>query len=458
MVNDVKRKKNDLFAYRPVAFLFKNPRVLFGIRVFVLLLFITALAYGFSAPNQREYHFNVTLFWSLFWPFIMVVSLGTLGSFFCSICPHAFLGRVLTRYGLKRTMPKWLNQPLIGLFLLVCVYWLPLYLFPDFFKSPLRSSLFFTIFTLLAWLNFFLFKEMSYCKSLCPIGAITASFSKVSFTYLKTYADACLTCKGLECAKACPYRLAPFTFEKRASMQQCKLCMECAHACEAVGWFVQKPSASLFKISKAGKSYEVWTYIIIACTATLSMIFHNALGNSPIAQNLPWKRLAHFLESTYGSFSFHVEGLIVLLFATLLGLGSTIGAYRVASYRYQISFRELLMTAGYAIAPIIIFGGMAQTLPFFLIHYGNEALNGILQLFNPLATPLDVFVPKNTPWLRGFALFHFMGFFIGVILLHVRIKRFIRSPYPWGLFLLLGAFHWLYGGLILMVIGVFVFA
>jgi len=456
LVRSIVRNQKDFFNYALTRFLFKNAFFLFALRLCVLGLFMVALMYGFFHPSSRTFHFNVGIFWSLFWPFFMVVSLGTFGALFCGICPHGFVGKYLTRYGLKRNMPTWMQNPLIGLGFLVLFYWLMLYLFPDSLKSPLAASLFFGAFTLVALLSFFLFKEMSYCKYLCPIGSITSAFSKVSFTKLATYQDACLTCKGYECAKACPYHLSPFNFDKNSSMKECKLCMECVSSCEAVGFFIQKPSASLFTLSKAGKMSEVWTYVIIACVASIAMILQNALGNSPIADSLPWRIAAHAYEERFGVSRVSIEGGVVLLLAITLTLTATVGIYTCASRWLKIPFKNIFLVAGYAIAPVVIFGGMAQTIPFFFTHYAHEAINGVVLLFDPLGTPWKAYVAKNSGWLKAFALMHFIGVFWGLKVLHVRVKQLGDLSHPWRTFFLLGTFHWLYLGLILFVIGVFI--
>lgn len=452
MVHTIKRKKSDLFDTKIGAFLGKNKLFLFLLRVGVLVIFFTALLYGFIQPDMQKYHLSVGLFWSFFWPFFMVVSLGTFGSVFCGICPHGFLGKYISRFGLQKSMPHWMQNPLIGLSFLVLGYWFLLYLFPDILKSPLITSLFFGLFTIVSFVSFFIFKDMSYCKYLCPIGSITASFSKVSATKLFTYQEACLTCKGFECAKACPYHLSPFNFEKKNSMQECKLCMECAHACAAVGFALQRPSNSLSKIDKAGKKSDIWTYIIIACVASVAMILQNALGNSPIASKLPWRIAAQNFGESFVS----VEGLLVLLLAIFLTCSFTLGVYKLASKLYNISFDVVFFTAGYAIAPLVIFGGMAQTIPFFFTHYGSETLNGIMLFFDANATLSNSFIHKTHPILKGFALLHFFGVFWGLWILKKRIALKNLAHHGVGFFLLLSSFHLLYLSLIIFIITIFI--
>ena len=106
MVKFVKRNKNDLFNYRPFAFVFKNKPFLLALRIFVILIFSLAIFNGFANPEPTTYNFTTAIFWSLFWPFFMVVTLGTIGSAFCGICPHGFLGKYITNFGLKLKVPK----------------------------------------------------------------------------------------------------------------------------------------------------------------------------------------------------------------------------------------------------------------------------------------------------------------------------------------------------------------
>lgn len=454
MVKFIKRNKNDLFNYRPFAFIFKNKPFLLAVRVFVIMIFSLAIYNGFANPEPTAYNFTTAIFWSLFWPFFMVITLGTIGSAFCGICPHGFLGKYITKFGLKLTTPKILQNPLIGLSFLIVFYWLVLYLFPHFLTSPLMSALFFFTFTLVAFILFFAFKDMSYCKYFCPIGSITASFSKVSPAWLATYQEECQKCTDFECAKACPYHLNPFNFDKKSSMQECKLCMECAQACEAVGLFVKKPASSLPTIKNQSKTSDIWTYILILWVASISMIFKNALGNSPIKNELPWKVFAQNIESRW-NLGFDVEGLLVLIITSLLTLIFSVGSYKLVSILTKIEFKKIFLTAGYSLAPIVIFGGMAQTLPFFFTHYGTETLNGILSLFGSDFIPFGPFIEKSNPVLKVFGLLHFFGVSLGIWILAKRFKTLQITNYKTLTFIILSSFHIFYISMIVFVIYVF---
>ena len=452
MVNFAKRSRNDLFRFSFFSLIFKNKRFVFWVRIISLLIFIGAILDGFLNPFETKNSFAVAIFWSFFWPFFMVVSLGAAGSVFCGICPHGFLGKYITKFGLKKQVPKIAQNPLIGLGFLIIGYWLTLYLFPGVLKSPLISSLFFLFFTFVALLSFFIFKDMSYCKYFCPIGSITSSFAKVSPTWLATYQNHCATCDDFACAKACPYHLSPFNFDKKGSMQECKLCMECANACEAVGFFATKPSRSLFKVNKSSKNSEIWTFILIVWVASISMILKNALGNSPIAPFLPWNIAAHKLTSEFGAFSFDVAGAIVLCLSFALVSIFSIANYLLASKIHKIEFQAIFQIAGYSVAPLVIFGGMAQTMPFFLTHYGPDTLNAIVALFDQSLATFGPFVQKSNHILKIFAMLHFFGVFWGLKILKSRIRTVKTNINQTALFWQLSAFHLFYLSMIILTI------
>ncbi|MFN3976760.1 MAG: 4Fe-4S binding protein [Aquificaceae bacterium] len=131
------RASSDIFGMPILSFLFKNKYMLAFYRLLTLFLLIYAIAYGFINPT-KENIFTNAVFWSIFWPFFMVISLPTLGNVFCMVCPHGFLGKHITKIGLKRRPPKWLANPYIGLIgSNILAYWFVIYTFPGFLRSPL---------------------------------------------------------------------------------------------------------------------------------------------------------------------------------------------------------------------------------------------------------------------------------------------------------------------------------
>lgn len=187
MVDYQKRDKNDLYNIPVLGAMFKNKTFIRVLQLSVLALFVYAIVFGVLFPTKEENIFTTTVFWSLFWPLFVVVTLSSLGRVFCGICPHGFLGKYVTGMGLKKKMPKFLANPMIGVLLLVIGFWLVYYVYPEAYKTPLAASIFFIVLTLISIVFFYVYRDMGYCKSICPIGTLMGGFGKISFTKLGTY-------------------------------------------------------------------------------------------------------------------------------------------------------------------------------------------------------------------------------------------------------------------------------
>ena len=377
MVEHIKRDKNDIYGWPVIGFMFKNPTFLLLLKLTVLGLFFYGIYYGFADQSQENL-FTKALFWGLFWPLFMVISLGTLGRVFCGICPHGFMGKYLTKWGLKKKMPKPLQNPMIGVMLLVIGWWALYYAYPGFFRSPFATAMLFLVMTLVAGVFYLLYADMGYCKSVCPIGAVSRGFSKVSFTWLGTYKESCSDCRSFECASACPQSLKPFTFDGRNSMTDCTLCMDCSSACEGVSFKVKKPSGSLFQKFQNHKA-EVWAFILIAGSITITMSFHHALGRSAIVEQFPWTQTARYFEGFFNFGMADSVGIFAFLYAISITLMLVAGGMYAASKIMKTEYSQTFYTLGYAFAPIFIIGGLSHLLESFFLHTASDITNGFIQ-------------------------------------------------------------------------------
>jgi len=440
MVSKIKRTINDIFNYKIGRLFFKNPRFILAVKLCVLMLFCFALFEAFFAPNAQN-HIANALFWSLFWPFFMVLSLATLGRVFCGICPHRFIGQILNKYALYKT-PKFLRNRFIGTAILLLSYWSMLYFFYDLLDSALASGIFFFVFTVYSFVIFSLFTKMDYCRYFCPIASVTNEFSKNAFMFLATYQSACSVCKGFECAKACPHGLSPFTFEKKESMHDCTLCMECTRACEAVGFFVKKPAFALQKVKKNESFSGAWTVFSITVVALISMSFYNALGASPLSQLMPWVVLGEQTSLT----GVNTEGFFAVLFALCFTGVFTLCIYIVTAKIFHLPVKEVFKAGIYSLVPLVLFGALAQTLPFFFTTYAPNIVSAFLN------HSVGAFIEKTDPVLRAFVLFHFVGLGVSSYVLYKRTALFAKNRLK--LFAMLSCFHIAY----LCLIGFIIYA
>ncbi len=421
MLTLIKQRANtDIFGIPILAFLFKNRYMLTFYRLFTLFLLLYAIAYGFINPTKDNI-FTKAVFWSIFWPFFMTISLPTLGSIFCMVCPHGFLGRYITRFGLRLRPPKRLSNPYIGFIgSNIIAYWFVLYTFPGFFRHPLATASFFLFFTFLSMLFFFLFRGMAYCKYICPIGSVNTAFSRASFTWLSTYQEECKGCKKPQCALVCPYELNPSKFEEKNSMLNCTLCMECAQVCDAVRFDIRRWGYSLYESIKNPKVIEIAVYVLLVAVITFTMRFHHGLSRSSLSEYMPWVVVGKYLQGSLNLPKFvDITGLVAMLMALTLVLFTVYFSFKAISRVLEKGFWEVLTTLGYAFAPLMIVGGLSHALEFFFTEYYHNIVNGFSQAFG-FALRVEPLAKRGESWLHVFRIFPFIA---GFWSLHILWKR-----------------------------------
>lgn len=419
MVDFIKRDKDDIYGKPIVGFLFKNQKFLMTLKIVVLALFFYAIYFGYT-HTSKDNLFTWAVFWGIFWSLFMVVTLPTLGRVFCGICPHGFMGKYITKFGLKKTMPKWMQNQYIGLLLLVIGWWGIYYMFPGIYRTPLGTAILFTVMTLLSFVVYFLYKDMSYCKYICPIGTLTRAYSKLSFTWLGTYKSACNDCKTFECATACPYNLKPFTFDKQNSMTDCTLCMDCSSACEAVSFKVKKPSFSLFSKFQVLKA-EVWAFILILASISITMSFHHGIGRSNAAPDMIWSKTAEFFKGFIDFGGLDPIGLFAFLYAMLFTIVAALVGMFIASKILKKDFSKIFYDLGYSYAPLFILGSIAHSLETFFIRGYEKIVEGFAQ---GLGLSLDIvsLAKRGDSWLHMFNLLVWVAVAWSLIILYKRMK------------------------------------
>jgi len=420
MVDFIKRDKNDIYGMPILGFIFKNEKFLLVLKIAILALFLYATIFGFF-NSSNDNIFTTGLFWGLFWPFFMVLSLSTFGRIFCGICPHGFIGKYITNFGLKKKIPKSLANPFIGLLLVFLAWWFIYYMFPGIYKTPIATALVFTVLTLVAIVFYFVYDEMSYCKSICPISALTRAYSKVSFTYLGTYIEECKKCKTFDCASACSYNLKPFTFDKKNSMGDCTLCMDCSQACEAVSFKIKKPSFSLFNKFKTQKS-EVWAFILITAAISITMGFHHALGRSAIVEEFIWTKTARYFESFINFGLVDTVGLFAFLYSVVIVIFLSVFGMFVASKIMNVTYEKTMYTLAYAFAPLFIIGGLSHMGEFFFYHYASDTINAFIQAFGLNYEYIKPLATRRDTWVHIFKAFNHIAYVWAFIIMIGRLR------------------------------------
>lgn len=422
MVKNIKREGNDIFNIVFLKTIFKSAIFIRVVQILVLALFLYAIYFGFINPTKDNI-FTRNIFWGLFWSLFMVLSLTTFGRVFCGICPHAFLGKYITKFGLKKELPNFFKNKFIGIFLLIFGWWGVYYAFPNFLRAPLATAIMFTGLTLLAMIFYFIYKDMSYCKYICPIGSLTKAFQKVSFTKLGTYSEACKQCRTFDCATACSYNLKPFIFDKKNSMEDCTLCMDCSNTCESVNFKLIPPSSTLWKKTKTDK-YDVWVYILIAGAITLTMGAHHFLARTNIANSLPWTKTASLFENIFGITSMDTVGLFAFIYALItVVLVSTLGMY-IASKILKEKYSTVFNSLGYAYIPLFIIVGLSHLLHMFFTRTYANIGNAFIQGFNLDIAKFENLASRNDSWLHIFNIIPYIAIIWAFFILYKRVNLF----------------------------------
>jgi len=415
----------DIYNIPILGFVFKNKIFIRTIQILTLALFIYGIYMGFKEPTSENI-FTKKLFWGLFWSFFIVVSLTSFGRIFCGICPHGFLGKYITQFGLKKDMPNFLKNRFIGILLLFFGWWAIYYAAPGFWRVPLATAWLFTVLTLVAFIMYYLYKDMSYCKYICPIGTLLKSYGKISPTFLNTYKEDCKDCRTFECAKACSYNLKPFTFNKKNSMEDCTLCMDCSSACDAVAFNFVKPSKTLFEKFKYQKA-EVWSFILITAAISITMGFHHGLNRTSIADDFIWSKTALFTEKyiTFGTLD--SVGIFAFIYAVLFSIIIVYIGMFIASKFLNVSFEKTFYTLGYAFAPLFIIGGLAHLISAFSTHNYAEIVNGFIYGFGLETSNVENLSNRGDKWLMFLQIIPYIASLWAFLILFKRLQQFNTS-------------------------------
>ncbi|KKL68178.1 hypothetical protein LCGC14_2127590 [marine sediment metagenome] len=183
--------------------------------------------------------------------FAGLISLFLRKSFCGWFCPVGTLSEWLWKLGKKLfrknyQVPKWLDFPLRSMKYLILGFFIWSILsmgrsaILDFLHSPyykisdVKMLFFFTrmsttsAIVLFVLLTSSLMVRNSWCRYLCPYGALMGLFSFISPTRILRNSKTCIQCKS--CAEVCPYHL-PVNRKEHIRSSECNGCMDCVSVC-----------------------------------------------------------------------------------------------------------------------------------------------------------------------------------------------------------------------------------
>ena len=227
------------------------------LRLIMLALLLVMIAFGWhqhAIPGVKVrdplMYSNFTTFnlWVL-WMMGMVVVAMVFGRSWCTVCPVGWINGVLSRFGLRREMPAWLNNfvpvTLVLVFLQLLVYFFSIHRYPDY------TAIFLTWMLILALVAGLIFRQRSFCLLLCPAGAVFSLYARLAPWQLRvTDKSVCAGCSAKPCIstepawrqaalggmrlswrtqpEGCPVGLVPAEINDSSA---CTLCLNCIQTC-----------------------------------------------------------------------------------------------------------------------------------------------------------------------------------------------------------------------------------
>ncbi len=252
-------------------------------------------------------------FWGLWWPGVMIATVG-LGRVWCGLfCPEGFLSERVSRYGRGKALPAWLKWPgwPFVAFIGTTVYGqlVSVYEYPQAALLVLGGS---SVVAVVIGLLYGREKRI-WCRYLCPASGVFAVLAKIAPLHYKVDRTAWDHHKG----EFEPVNCAPLVDIRRmSSASDCHACGRCAGQRNAVALSRRSPFAEVLDLSTPARTLEALTLLYgvlgVATAAfqwTLSPWFlHAKLAIAEwlvehehftlLDNDVPWWLLTHYPEAS----------------------------------------------------------------------------------------------------------------------------------------------------------------
>jgi hypothetical protein len=192
-----------------------------------LLLFLAIIVLGFIDVQDSRRNIATVYTWTLWWSLI-IVSFIALGRFWCMMCPFAALGDLAQKVvSLNRRLPRRLQN--MGFQTLAFILLTLAFTLMAFDSRPAVTAAVVLLILVAAVVFSVIYERRSFCRHLCPIGAVIGLYSMVSPIELcSSDKSRCAAHKTKSCAEDCPMIESP---QDKDNNVYCNFCMKCLPAC-----------------------------------------------------------------------------------------------------------------------------------------------------------------------------------------------------------------------------------
>ena len=255
--------------------LFKNPAVLFSLKVIVVCLFMLVITAGLSGSQIPERNIATVLTWNIWWAGL-IISVFFLGSAWCAVCPWDAIATWLVRRRLwRRAYPnnslnlrvaRKLRNVWPALLLFIALTWLELGV--GVTTSPYMTALLALAMVLMATVSLAVYEGKAFCRYFCPVGRTIGFYSQLAPVELRPInTDICAGCKTLECyygsetVEPCPTNLVMGRLKQNT---YCTSCGNCSRSCpdNNVAWRLRAPSKEAIEDARPHWD-EAWFMLVL---------------------------------------------------------------------------------------------------------------------------------------------------------------------------------------------------
>lgn len=339
-----------------------------GIQVMTALFFSLIFLLAFLGNQSSDANVSLLLVWALWWP-MLAISWFFGARIWCSVCPMGAVNDLLNKVcSLKKKVPKFIRDnsmylSAVGLALIIYVE-----ASSSMIYSPMATGFLLAAILLCAILSGLLYERRVWCRYLCPLGRLAATFSGCSVVEWRSNSSICnSTCTTNACYKGndkiagCPLYQGPFSLH---SNQDCILCGNCVKICEN--------ASPAFNLRIPG--HELWAALK---PEKITSIFVPVILGTQVFRGLEHTAMVHSLESiidsiwTVNALFLVIATAISFVFVRIAGM-MTFGALENSSVSKGDLFINGLIPIAFGFEIAYQFKPLLERLGHFLPVFGNQ--------------------------------------------------------------------------------------
>ncbi len=243
----------NLSQLRPVQWLLRSRTPIVVLQSIVFVLFLSLILICLISGNSLPGRIANSLILGVWEPALIFVFL-LVGRAWCTVCPLSSAGYLIKQIGhFKMNPPQWLMKH-TG-WLIVMLFFLVIWSEQVFHMTeyPFRTGILLLALMIAAMFFSVLYKRETWCRYLCPLGNLGATYATAAPVYVRANPSVCAAqCTTHECYKGsatapeCPVFHHPL-YARDAHF--CKMCLSCLSSCPhgSANLYLRPPIQSIWR-------------------------------------------------------------------------------------------------------------------------------------------------------------------------------------------------------------------